>query len=107
MIFKYTSKPSLCLTSNSELRVSSQAIDLNHEPRAGYLTVTRHLRREGWQINRKRVHRLWKQEGLKIPPKPAKKRARGNAAFIKRAVFGVGSVDDDGEEQTCEVAFKS
>lgn len=48
-------------------------------PRAGYRSVTRLLRREGWKVNQKRVHRLWKQEGLKIHPRPARKRARGTA----------------------------
>lgn len=48
------------------------------EPRAGYRVVTRLLRREGWQVNLKRVHRIWKQEGLRIPGRPARKRARGS-----------------------------
>lgn len=48
------------------------------EPRAGYRGVTRLLRREGWQVNEKRVHRIWKQEGLKVPAHPARKRARGS-----------------------------
>ena len=50
------------------------------EPRAGYRTVSKLLRREGWDVNLKRVHRLWKQEGLKIPAKPARKKARGSSA---------------------------
>jgi len=50
------------------------------ESRAGYRTVTKLLRRDGWDVNRKRVHRLWKQEGLKIPAKPARKKARGSSA---------------------------
>ena len=49
------------------------------EPRAGYRGVTRLLRREGWEINEKRVHRIWKQEGLKVPARPARKRARGSS----------------------------
>lgn len=49
------------------------------EPRAGYRGVTRLLRREGWQINVKRLHRIWKQEGLKVPARPARKRARGSS----------------------------
>lgn len=49
------------------------------EPRAGYRGVTRLLRREGWQVNLKRVHRIWKQEGLKVPCRPPRKRARGSA----------------------------
>jgi len=48
------------------------------EPRAGYRTVTRLLRREGWEVNPKRVHRIWKQEGLKVPAKRPQKRSRGN-----------------------------
>ena len=42
------------------------------ETRAGYRSVFRYLRREGWVVNKKRVHRLWKKEGLmpaKRPPK--------------------------------------
>lgn len=50
------------------------------ETRAGYRTVTKLLRRDGWEVNRKRVHRLWKQEGLGIPAKPARKKARGSSA---------------------------
>lgn len=49
-------------------------------PRAGYRTVTKHLRRDGWEVNRKRVHRLWKQEGLRVPAKAARKKARGSSA---------------------------
>lgn len=49
------------------------------EPRSGYRGVTHLLRREGRQVNEKRVHRIWKQEGLKVPAHPARKRARGSA----------------------------
>ena len=50
------------------------------EPRAGYRSVARHLRREGWMVNVKRVHRLWKQEGLKVPAKARKRRRLGESA---------------------------
>ena len=32
------------------------------------------LRREGWAVNKKRVHRLWKEEGLKVPDTQRKRR---------------------------------
>jgi len=32
------------------------------------------LRREGWSVNKKRVHRLWRKEGLKVPHKQRKRR---------------------------------
>jgi putative transposase len=42
--------------------------------RYGYRRVTRMLCREGWRVNHKRVERLWRQEGLKVPQKQPKRR---------------------------------
>jgi len=36
--------------------------------------VTALLHREGWQVNHKRVERIWRQEGLKVPQKQPKRR---------------------------------
>ncbi len=41
--------------------------------RYGYRRVTALLRAEGWQINHKRVERIWRQEGLKVPMKQPKR----------------------------------
>ena len=41
--------------------------------RYGYRRVTAMLRREGWWVNHKRVERLWRQEGLKVPSKQPKR----------------------------------
>jgi transposase InsO family protein len=43
-------------------------------PRYGYRRVWAMLRREGWQVNKKRVHRLWREGGLKVPQKQRKRR---------------------------------
>ena len=32
------------------------------------------MRREGFELNKKRVHRLWREEGLKVPGKQHKRR---------------------------------
>jgi putative transposase len=32
------------------------------------------LKREGWHINKKRIYRLWREEGLKVPGKQRKRR---------------------------------
>ena len=32
------------------------------------------LRQEGWKVNHKRVERIWRQEGLKVPQKQPKRR---------------------------------
>jgi putative transposase len=42
--------------------------------RYGYRRVTALLRGEGWLVNHKRVERLWRQEGLKVPQKQPKRR---------------------------------
>src|SRR5947209_9002356 len=36
--------------------------------------ATRIVRRKGWRVNRKRVQRLWRNEGLKRPPQGRKRR---------------------------------
>ncbi len=41
--------------------------------RYGYRTVTGLLRLSGWHVNKKRVERIWKQEGLKVPRKQPKR----------------------------------
>ena len=41
--------------------------------RYGYRRVAALLRDAGWQVNDKRVERLWKREGLKVPMKQPKK----------------------------------
>jgi putative transposase len=61
-------------------------------PRYGYRRVWALLRREGWTVNEKRVHRLWREEGLKVPQKQRKRRrlAEGgseNGCVRKRAEY--------------------
>jgi putative transposase len=42
--------------------------------RYGYRRVTALLQREGWRVNHKRVERIWRQEGLKVPRRQPKRR---------------------------------
>ena len=41
--------------------------------RYGYRRITALLRRDGWAVNAKRVERIWRREGLKVPAKQPKK----------------------------------
>ncbi len=41
--------------------------------RYGYRRVTALLRGEGWRVNHKRVERIWRREGLKVPKKQPKR----------------------------------
>ena len=41
--------------------------------RYGYRRITAMLRKDGWRVNHKRVERIWRQEGLKVPQKQPKR----------------------------------
>lgn len=47
------------------------------QKRFGYRRITALLRRKGMKVNTKRVHRIWKAEGLGLPRKRPKKRRTG------------------------------
>ncbi len=42
--------------------------------RYGYKRITALLRTRGWRVNPKRVARIWREEGLKVPARQPKKR---------------------------------
>ena len=48
------------------LRTELHAFSRGH-PRWGYRRAWATLREEGWTVNRKRVQRLWREEGLRVP----------------------------------------
>ena len=43
--------------------------------RYGYRRITAMLRAAGWAVNVKRVERIWRREGLKVPQQAAEERA--------------------------------
>ena len=48
-------------------------------PRWGYRRAHALLVEEGWEVNRKRVQRLWREEGLRVPQKRRKRRRLGES----------------------------
>jgi putative transposase len=58
----------------SELRQFSR-----ERPRWGYRRAHHHLRELGWSVNRKRVQRLWREEGLRVPLRKRKRRRLGES----------------------------
>ncbi len=48
-------------------------------PRWGYRRAHHHLREQGWDVNRKRVQRLWREEGLRVPVRKRKRRRLGES----------------------------
>jgi putative transposase len=51
-------------------------------PRWGWRRAAKQARRTGWQVNDKRVRRLWRDEGLRVPQKKRKKRLTGIGTHV-------------------------
>ncbi len=63
-----------------DLRLVGRMEELRRQrPRYGYRRIWRALVREGWRVNRKRVHRLWREAGWQIYRKAKKKRRLGSS----------------------------
>ena len=61
--------------ADDEAQLRADIIRLAHcYGRYGYRRITALLRVEGWHVNHKRVERLWREEGLKVPKKQKKRK---------------------------------
>jgi putative transposase len=61
-------------TADDEATLTADIIALALQyGRYGYRRITALLQDTGWRVNRKRVERIWRQEGLKVPQKQPKK----------------------------------
>ena len=57
-----------------EERLTDDIIELTRElGRYGYRMITGMLNNSGWHVNHKRVERIWRREGLKVPQQQPKK----------------------------------
>jgi transposase InsO family protein len=60
--------------NGEEARLAAQIVALaTRYGRYGYRRITAMLRQEGWQVNHKRVEKIWRREGLKVPQKQPKR----------------------------------
>jgi len=56
--------------------------------RYGYRRITVLLRREGFRVNKKRVHRIWKSEGLGLPRRrPKRRRMEPTGGIVNKAEY--------------------
>ena len=64
----------ISLTTDEEAMLVARITELATQyGRYGYRRITAMLKQEGWQVNHKRVERLWRKEGLKVPQKQPKR----------------------------------
>jgi putative transposase len=63
------------VVADDEARLRARIVELAADyGRYGYRRVTGLLVAEGWRVNHKRVARIWREEGLKVPQKQPKRR---------------------------------
>ena len=61
-------------TADDEAALTAAIIELARQyGRYGYRRITALLRAEGWRCNHKRVERIWRREGLKVPARQPKR----------------------------------
>jgi putative transposase len=65
------------MKADKDAALVKRLVTLSREnPRYGYRRVWALLGREGWEVNKKRVQRLWREAGLKVPAIRERKRRR-------------------------------
>lgn len=65
-------KPIVC---DKEVYLRKRIIELATKyGRYGYQRITALIQQEGWKVNHKKVERIWRQEGLKVPQKQPKRK---------------------------------
>jgi putative transposase len=61
-------------TAADEEQLTADIVELARQyGRYGYRRITALLRHAGWAVNKKRVERIWRREGLKVPSKQPKR----------------------------------
>jgi transposase InsO family protein len=73
-----------------ELRLVARMNELAAEhPRWGYRRVWALLREEGWRVNRKRIERLWRLEGHRVPPRRSMKSGKKALGAAEQAIWNL------------------
>ena len=65
-------------TDDAALRAELRKFS-RERPRWGYRRAHHRLRELGWGVNRKRVQRIWREEGLRVPQRKRKRRRLGES----------------------------
>jgi len=61
-------------TKDDEERLVARIVELaTRYGQYGYRKITALLKQEGWKVNHKRVERIWRGEGLKVPQRQSKR----------------------------------
>jgi transposase InsO family protein len=69
---------------DASLRVWLRQYAKDH-PRRGFRPAYRDARAEGWHVNHKKIQRLWREEGLRVPQRRRRKRHGTSTANVPTA----------------------
>jgi transposase InsO family protein len=64
-------------------------------PRWGYRQIHRLLVEDGWLVNRKRIERLWRREGHKVPPLKSKNSGQKAGGGAENSIWNLPAVYPD------------
>jgi transposase InsO family protein len=76
-------QPSRRADRDDALRARLRRLSAEH-PRWGYRLAWGAVREEGWTVNRKKVQRLWREEGLRVPQRKRKRLRLGDSTVPAR-----------------------
>lgn len=63
------------IPTDNDAQLRAKIIDLASQyGRYGYRRITALLKAEGWKINHKRVEKIWREEGLRVPKQQKRRR---------------------------------
>ena len=77
------------------LRERLRRLSAEH-PRWGYRLAWGAVRNEGWAVNRKKIQRLWREEGLRVPQRKRKRLRLGESTVPARAAAGRAAATTSG-----------
>ena len=71
-----------CMRARGDDALRRRLRDISRErKRWGYRRAWATLRDEGWATNRKKIQRLWREEGLKVPARRRKRQRLGTSTY--------------------------
>ncbi len=71
-----------CLRATGDDALRKRLRDISRErKRWGYRRAWATLRDEGWATNRKKIQRLWREEGLRVPTRRRKRQRLGTSTY--------------------------
>ncbi len=88
--------------ADDEILLTTNIVSLaSHYGRYGYRRITAMLRADGWGVNHKRMERIWRQEGLKVPARQPKRGRLWFTTMAPASGYGLSIATRSGPTTSC------